>query len=66
MSFDRLLKQIEKKQNPTVVGLDPVLDYIPEHIKTECFSQYGETLEGALAAPILGTSQASSRVRVRI
>ena len=50
MSFDRLLKQIEEKQNPTVVGLDPVLDYIPEHIKTECFSQYGETLEGAAQA----------------
>ena len=50
MSFDRLIQRIVKTQNPTVVGLDPKLDYIPEHLKSAAFAQYGETLEGAAAA----------------
>lgn len=47
MSMDRLIKNIIDKKNPTVVGLDPKLDYVPNFIKKECFSKYGETLEGA-------------------
>jgi orotidine-5'-phosphate decarboxylase len=47
MSFDRLIKSIIDKKNPTVVGLDPKLDYVPNYIKEECFAKYGETLEGA-------------------
>lgn len=50
MSFDRLLKAIVQKQNPTVAGLDPKLDYIPEYIKKEAFAEYGKTLEGAAQA----------------
>lgn len=50
MSFDSLIEKIEKTQNPTVAGLDPKLDYIPEFIKEKCFAQYGETLKGASQA----------------
>ena len=50
MSFDRLIKGIREKQNPTVAGLDPKLDYIPQYIKDEAFGQYGTTLEGAAEA----------------
>jgi len=52
MSLDRLLEKIEATQNPTVVGLDPTMDYIPAHIKEAAFAAHGETLEGAAAAII--------------
>lgn len=50
MSLDRLIAGIREKQNPTVAGLDPKLDYVPEHIRHAAFDQYGATLEGAAAA----------------
>lgn len=50
MALDRLIESIVKLQNPTVAGLDPVLDYVPGFIKEKAFTQYGETLEGASAA----------------
>lgn len=50
MAFDRLIENIIEKQNPTVAGLDPKLDYVPASIKEACFAQYGKTLEGAAAA----------------
>ena len=50
MAFDRLIENIVKMQNPTVAGLDPKLDYVPESIKTKCFEKYGKTLEGAATA----------------
>ena len=48
--MDKLIEKIIKKQNPTVAGLDPKLDYVPDFIKAECFAEYGNTLEGAAAA----------------
>ncbi len=50
MSMERLVAAINEKNNPTVAGLDPKLDFIPEFIKTECFTEFGETLEGAAEA----------------
>ena len=50
MSFDRLIKNITEKQNPTVAGLDPKLDYIPDYIKEAAYEKYGRTLEGAAEA----------------
>lgn len=50
MAFDRLIEKIVEKQNPTVAGLDPKLDYIPSYIKEEAFAKYGKTLEGAAEA----------------
>ena len=31
--IDRLIDAIKKKENPTVVGLDPTLEMMPEHLK---------------------------------
>ncbi|MCR5476162.1 MAG: orotidine-5'-phosphate decarboxylase [Lachnospiraceae bacterium] len=45
-----LVREIQKKQAPIVVGLDPMLDYIPSHLKKAAFAEAGETLEGAALA----------------
>lgn len=50
MAFDRLMESIAQKQNPTVAGLDPKLEYVPESIRNRAFAQYGRTFEGAAAA----------------
>lgn len=50
MSFNQLIEKIVETQNPTVVGLDPKLDYVPEFIKEKYFKKYGETLKGAAKA----------------
>ena len=50
MSFERLVEDIRKKQYPTVAGLDPKLDYIPDYIKDIAFDRYGRTLDGAAEA----------------
>jgi len=50
MSFDRLISQIKTTQNPTVLGLDPKLDYIPDDITEMAFTVHGKTLEGAADA----------------
>ena len=48
--INRLIKKIRQTQAPVVVGLDPMLSYVPEHIKTRSFARFGETLEGAADA----------------
>lgn len=48
--MDRLIEKIIAMKNPTVAGLDPKLDYVPEYLKQAAFSQHGETLEGAAEA----------------
>lgn len=50
MSFDRLIDKIKEMKNPTVVGLDPKLDYIPSFLKEKYFLQDGETLKSAAKA----------------
>ena len=50
MSFDRLIERIIATGNPTVMGLDPKLDYVPADIKKEIIEAYGNTLEGASEA----------------
>lgn len=50
MSFDRLHALIRKTKNPTVVGLDARLEYIPPQLVKECLDKHGETLEGAAEA----------------
>ena len=46
----KLISNIKKTKAPIVVGLDPMLSYIPEHIKQKAFAEFGETLEGAAEA----------------
>ena len=48
--IQKLISNIQKTKAPIVVGLDPMLNYIPEHIKEKAFEEYGETLEGAAEA----------------
>ncbi len=48
--INQLTAKIQKTGAPIVVGLDPMLKYVPEHIKAKAFEQFGETLEGATEA----------------
>lgn len=50
MSFDRLMEKICAMQNPTVAGLDPKLDYVPDYLRKEAFAQHGKNLKGAAEA----------------
>lgn len=45
--INTLIKNIQEKNAPIVVGLDPMMNYIPTHIKESAFKEYGETLKGA-------------------
>ena len=46
----KLIEKIQKTKAPICVGLDPMLGYIPEHVKEKAFAEFGETLEGAAEA----------------
>lgn len=48
--IDELVKKIKKKDAPVVVGLDPMLSYIPGHIVNRAVEEKGETLEAAAEA----------------
>ena len=45
-----LTEKIKKLEAPIVVGLDPTMKFVPDHIKKKAFSEYGETLKGAAEA----------------
>ncbi len=48
--INKLTAKIQKTHAPIVVGLDPMMNYIPKHIQEKAFKEYGETLEGAAEA----------------
>lgn len=48
--INKLVEKIKKLNAPIVVGLDPMLNYVPEFIQKKAFDEYGETLEGAAEA----------------
>jgi len=50
MSFDVLQDKIRSMKNPTVAGLDPRLEYVPEHLQRAAFEEKGAGLEGACEA----------------
>ncbi|MCC8169549.1 MAG: orotidine-5'-phosphate decarboxylase [Oscillospiraceae bacterium] len=50
MSVDLLVKKIKEKGNPSVAGLDPKIDYVPEYIRKKAYEQYGKNLKGASEA----------------
>lgn len=50
MSFDRLIKKIIETKNPSVAGLDPRLEYVPEYITKAAFEKHGVTLKAAAEA----------------
>ena len=45
--IDELVKKIQEKNAPVVVGLDPMLSYLPEHLLQQAIEEYGQTLEAA-------------------
>lgn len=48
--INKLVENIKKTGAPIVVGLDPMLKYVPRHIQKKAFAEYGETLKGAAEA----------------
>lgn len=48
--INKLIANIERTQAPIVVGLDPMLKFIPKQLTERAFNDYGETLEGAAEA----------------
>ena len=48
--IQKLIEGIKRTKAPIVVGLDPMMSYIPEHIQKKAFAEFGETLEGAAEA----------------
>lgn len=50
MSFDTLISKIVSMKNPTVAGLDPKLDYVPEYLRRSFLEEDGETLKAASKA----------------
>lgn len=47
MSFAFLQQKINAKNNPTVMGLDPKLEYVPKHILDEVTKEFGNTKKAA-------------------
>lgn len=48
--INKLITKIQQTGAPIVVGLDPMMKFIPEQIQKAAFAQHGETLEGAAEA----------------
>ncbi len=45
--INQLITKIKETGAPIVVGLDPMLKFVPEHLKKKAYAEFGETLEGA-------------------
>ena len=50
MSVDLLVQKIKEKGNPSVSGLDPKIEYVPEYIRKKAYAEYGQNLKGATEA----------------
>lgn len=48
--INKLVDKIKKTEAPIVVGLDPMMNFIPQQIQAKAFGEFGETLEGAAEA----------------
>ncbi|MDD3277639.1 MAG: orotidine-5'-phosphate decarboxylase [Lachnospiraceae bacterium] len=48
--INQLIENIKRTKAPIVVGLDPMLSYVPEQVQKAAFQEFGETLEGAAEA----------------
>lgn len=48
--INKLVSEIKKKDAPIVVGLDPMLKYIPDFIKDKNFKEFGANPKGASEA----------------
>lgn len=45
--INKLVSKIKKMGAPVVVGLDPMLNYVPEFVQKKAFEEYGETFRGS-------------------
>jgi len=43
--IDQLIRQIDEKNCPIVMGLDPLIQFIPDHIKSLSLSKFGNTIK---------------------
>lgn len=48
--INTLIKKIKETKAPIVVGLDPMLNYMPAHLLEKAIKEQGETLEAAAGA----------------
>ena len=48
--INKLVSKIKKMGAPVVVGLDPMLNYVPEFVQKKALAEYGETMKGAAEA----------------
>ena len=48
--INKLIAKIKETNAPIVVGLDPMMKFIPSQIRQAAFAELGETLEGAAEA----------------
>jgi len=42
MFIDTLIEKIREKDNPSVVGLDPKIEYVPSFIKEDMYKNTGK------------------------
>lgn len=42
--INKLVDKIKKQNAPVVVGLDPMMKFVPKHLQDAAFKEYGETL----------------------
>ncbi len=50
MFIDTLIERIKEKNNPTVVGLDPRVEYVPGFIRQAAYKEFGMNSKGAAHA----------------
>ncbi|MBR1860265.1 MAG: orotidine-5'-phosphate decarboxylase [Lachnospiraceae bacterium] len=48
--INKLIEKIKKLEAPIIVGLDPMMKFVPGYIQKKAFDEFGETLEGAAEA----------------
>ena len=48
--IDKLIQNIKEKNNPSVIGLDPKIEYVPSYLKQKAFKEFGKNLIGASQA----------------
>ncbi|TYQ13304.1 UNVERIFIED_CONTAM: orotidine-5'-phosphate decarboxylase [Acetivibrio alkalicellulosi] len=50
MFVDVLIEKIKEKNNPSVIGLDAKIEYVPSFIREEAYEKYGKNIKGVAKA----------------
>ncbi len=48
--MDALIQKIKQRSNPSVAGLDPKIDYVPQYLRQAAYQEFGKNLRGAAEA----------------